>query len=208
VAVITKLVKGFDADYSWKQMSAAAGDYFLVKGAPKGRWSGAGAAELGLEPGLARKAYRQLIAEHLDPRDGETRLGRAPGNAAARAEKLYQEKLAAEPYATLRRQFELRREAAREARQGPPRDDFVVTMTDGEPAAFDAHAGWLRSLLTEGFLIVSGPCLGKINTGVLIFAPSEAARQRIVAREPVTSGGYMRGELRPYRLGLLCGRDG
>ena len=68
---------------------------------------------------MDRKAYRQLIAEHLDPRDGETRLGRAPGNAAARAEALYQEKLAAEPHATLKRQFELRREAAREARQGP-----------------------------------------------------------------------------------------
>jgi hypothetical protein len=28
-----------------------------------------------------------------------------------------------------------------------------------------------------------------------------------VADEPVTSGGYMRGDLRPYRLGLLRGRD-
>jgi uncharacterized protein YciI len=91
----------------------------------------------------------------------------------------------------------------------PPRDDFVATMTDGERAAFEAHATWLRSLLTEGVLIVSGPCLGKINTGVMIFeAPSEDAAQRIVAREPVTSGGYMRGDLRPYRLGLLRGRDG
>ena len=121
MAVITKLVKGFDPDYPWKQMGAAAGDYFVVKGEPRGRWWGSGARELDLEPGseVDRKAYRQLIAEHLDPRDGETRLGRAPGNAAARAEALYQEKLAAEPHATLKRQFELRREAAREARQGP-----------------------------------------------------------------------------------------
>jgi conjugative relaxase-like TrwC/TraI family protein len=121
VAVITKLVKGFDPDYPWKQMGATAGDYFLVKGEPRGRWWGSGAAGLGLEPGseVDRKAYRQLIAEHLDPRDGETRLGRAPGTAAARAEALYREKLKAEPHATFRRQFELRREAAREARQGP-----------------------------------------------------------------------------------------
>jgi hypothetical protein len=121
VAVITKLVKGFDPDYPWKQMGAAAGDYFLVKGELRGRWWGTGAAELGLEPGseVDRKAYRQLIAEHLDPRDGDTCPGRAPGNAAARAEALYQDKLKAEPHATLKRQFELRREAAREARQGP-----------------------------------------------------------------------------------------
>jgi len=91
----------------------------------------------------------------------------------------------------------------------PPRDDFMATMTDGERSAFEAHAAWRRNLLTEGVLIVSGPCLGKINTGVMIFdAPNEDAAQRIIAGEPVTSGGYMRGDLRPYRLGLLRGRDG
>jgi hypothetical protein len=121
VAVITKLVKGFDPDYPFKQQGRWAGDYFDVKGEPLGRWWGSGTAELGLEPGseVDRKTYRLLVAEHLDPRDGETRLGRAPGNAAARAEALYQAKLTAEPHATHKRQFELRREAAREARQGP-----------------------------------------------------------------------------------------
>ena len=91
----------------------------------------------------------------------------------------------------------------------PPRDDFMATMTDAERSAFDAHAGWLRTLLTDGVLIVSGPCLGKVNTGIAIFeAPSEEEARRIVAGEPVTSGGYMRADLRPYRLGLLRGRDG
>ena len=36
MAVITKLVKGFDPNYPWKQMGAAAGGYFLVKGEPRG----------------------------------------------------------------------------------------------------------------------------------------------------------------------------
>ena len=91
----------------------------------------------------------------------------------------------------------------------PPRNDFMATMTAAERSAFDAHAAWLRKLLTDGVLIVSGPCLGQVNTGIAIFeaAGAEAAR-RIVADEPVTSGGYMRGDLRPYRLGLLRGRDG
>jgi uncharacterized protein YciI len=91
----------------------------------------------------------------------------------------------------------------------PLRDDFIATMTDAERAAFEAHASWLRKLLADGVLIAAGPCLGRINTGVAIFeAESEAAAQRIVAEEPVTSGGHMRGDLRPYRLGLLRGRDG
>jgi uncharacterized protein YciI len=90
----------------------------------------------------------------------------------------------------------------------PPRDDFMATMTGAERSSFDAHAAWLRKLLAEGVLILAGPCLGQVNTGIAIFeAPSEQDARRIVADEPVTSVGYMRGELRPYRLGLLRGRD-
>ena len=90
----------------------------------------------------------------------------------------------------------------------PPRDDFIATMTDAERSAFDAHAGWLRALLADGVLIVAGPCLGQVNTGIAIFeAPDAETAQRIVAGEPVTSSGYMRGDLRPYRLGLPRGRD-
>ena len=90
----------------------------------------------------------------------------------------------------------------------PPRDDFIATMTDAERSAFDVHAAWLRTLLADGVLIVAGPCLGQVNTGIAIFeAPDEEAARRVVADEPVTSGGYMDGDLRPYRLGLLRGRD-
>ena len=90
----------------------------------------------------------------------------------------------------------------------PPRDDFIATMTDAERSAFDAHAAWLRELLANVMLIVSGPCLGQVNTGIAIFeAPDEETARRIVAGEPVTSGGHMHGDLRPYRLGLLRGRD-
>ena len=90
----------------------------------------------------------------------------------------------------------------------PPRDDFIATMTDAERSAFGAHAAWLRKLLADGVLIVAGPCLGQVNTGIAIFeAPDEEAARRVVAYEPVTSGGYMDGDLRPYRLGLLRGRD-
>jgi uncharacterized protein YciI len=90
----------------------------------------------------------------------------------------------------------------------PGRDDFIATMTDAERSAFDAHAAWLHGLLDDGVLILAGPCLGQVNTGIAIFeAPDEEAARRVVADEPVTSGGFMRGDLRPYRLGLLRGRD-
>jgi len=90
----------------------------------------------------------------------------------------------------------------------PPRGSFAATITDEEQAAFAAHAQWLRRLLADGALIVSGPCLGPVNTGIVIFeAPDEAAAQRIIAEEPVTHDGVMRGELRPFQVGLLRGRD-
>jgi uncharacterized protein YciI len=90
----------------------------------------------------------------------------------------------------------------------PPRDDFMATMTDAERSAFGAHASWLRGLLAEGVLIAAGPCLGRVNTGIAVFeAPDEETAWRVVADEPVTSAGYMRGDLRAYRLGLLRGRD-
>jgi hypothetical protein len=66
----------------------------------------------------------------------------------------------------------------------------------------------VRGLLAEGVLIAAGPCLGQVNTGIAIFeAPDQEAARRLVADEPVTSGGYMPSDLRPYRLGLLRGRD-
>ena len=90
----------------------------------------------------------------------------------------------------------------------PPRDDFTATMSGAERAAFDAHAAWLRDLLADGRLIAAGPCLGQVNTGIAIFeATSEEEARRIAAGEPVTGGGYMRGDLRPFRLGMLRGRE-
>src|SRR5215469_8395330 len=77
----------------------------------------------------------------------------------------------------------------------PPRDDFMATMTDAERSAFEAHAAWLRGLLAEGVLIAAGRCLGEVSTGIAIFeAPDEETAWRVVADEPVTSAGYMRGD--------------
>ncbi|GAB2443011.1 YciI family protein [Nocardia tengchongensis] len=86
----------------------------------------------------------------------------------------------------------------------PPRDNFIATMTADERSAFAAHRDWLARLDTAGVLLVAGPTLGTVNTGVGIFtADDEASARRIIADEPVTSGGFMRGDLRPIQLGYL-----
>jgi uncharacterized protein YciI len=90
----------------------------------------------------------------------------------------------------------------------PPRDDFAATMTAEEEAVWDVHFERLQRLLAEGVLVLAGPTLGRINTGVTIFeAPDEAAARRILDEDSVIVSGYARGELRPFRVSLLRGRD-
>jgi uncharacterized protein YciI len=91
----------------------------------------------------------------------------------------------------------------------PPRDDFAATMTDEERAVWAVHFERFERMLAQGSLILVGPTLGTINTGLAIFeAPDEAAARRIMDEDPVLAGGYARGELRPFRVSLLRGRDG
>jgi len=38
-------------------------------------------------------------------------------------------------------------------------------------------------------------------------APDEGAARRLMDEDPVIAGGFARGELRPFRVSLLRGRD-
>ena len=90
----------------------------------------------------------------------------------------------------------------------PPRDDFAATMTDEEQAAWAVHFERFQRMLKEGSIILVGPTLGRHNTGIAIFeAPDEATAEAIMQADPVIAGGFARGELRPFRVSLLRGRD-
>jgi uncharacterized protein YciI len=90
----------------------------------------------------------------------------------------------------------------------PPRDDFAATMTDEERAVWGVHFERLERLTAEGVLVLAGPTLGPVNTGILVFeAEDEAAAQRLLDEDPTVAGGFVRGELRPFRVSLLRGRD-
>jgi uncharacterized protein YciI len=90
----------------------------------------------------------------------------------------------------------------------PPREDFAATMTDEERAAWGVHFERLQRLLAEGTLILAGPTLGSVNTGIAVIeAPDEDAARAIMEEDPAIAGGFARGELRPFRVSLLRGRD-
>jgi uncharacterized protein YciI len=90
----------------------------------------------------------------------------------------------------------------------PPRDNFAATMTAEEKAVWGEHFERLQRLLADGQLIMAGPTLGTVNTGLAIFeAPDEAAAREFMETDPVFRSGLAEGELRPFRLSLLRGRD-
>jgi uncharacterized protein YciI len=90
----------------------------------------------------------------------------------------------------------------------PPREDFAETMTDEEEAVWAVHFERFQRALTDGMLILVGPTLGRQNTGIAIFeAEDEVAARRFMDEDPVIAGGFARGELRPFRVSLLRGRD-
>jgi uncharacterized protein YciI len=90
-----------------------------------------------------------------------------------------------------------------------PRDDFAATMTEEEERVWGDHFERLKRLLADGTLILAGPTLGTINTGVAIVeAPDEETARRIMADDPTISSGLATGELRGFRVSLLRGRDG
>jgi uncharacterized protein YciI len=90
----------------------------------------------------------------------------------------------------------------------PPRENFAATMTEAEIETWERHFVRLKKLRDDGILILAGPTLGPINTGITIFeAPDEAAAQKLVDEDPAIVDGFARGELRPFKVSLLRGRE-
>ena len=89
----------------------------------------------------------------------------------------------------------------------PPREDFAATMTDAEKQVWGEHAQRLQRMLDEGVLILAGPTLGTINTGVAVIeAADEETARRIMTEDPTIASGIARGELRPFRASFVRGR--
>ena len=90
----------------------------------------------------------------------------------------------------------------------PPRENVAATMTEEVAGVRKTHSERLRRLYDEGTIILVGPTEGRVNTGIAIFeAPDEKAAREIMNEDPVVKGGFARGELRPFRVFLLRGRD-
>jgi uncharacterized protein YciI len=89
-----------------------------------------------------------------------------------------------------------------------PWEDFAATMTEREQEVWAEHFARLQRLLADGVMILVGPTLGRVNTGIAIFeAPDEESARRLMEEDPAIASGIARGELRPFSVALLRGRD-
>jgi uncharacterized protein YciI len=87
-----------------------------------------------------------------------------------------------------------------------PREHFADTITAEEQAVWGEHVELLQRRLDEGSLILAGPTLGPVNTGICVFeAPDEAAARAYMAEDPTISSGIATGELRAFRASFLRG---
>jgi uncharacterized protein YciI len=90
----------------------------------------------------------------------------------------------------------------------PPREDFAATMTPEEQEVWAVHFARLQRLTAEGTMILAGPTLGPVNTGIAVFeAPDLAAAEKLMNEDPAVASGIATGELRPFVVSLLRGRD-
>jgi len=90
----------------------------------------------------------------------------------------------------------------------PLRDDFAATKTEEERAVWREHSARPQQLREERVVVLPGPTLVTKNTRIVVFeAPDEEAATAIMCGDPAVAGGDASGELRPFRVSLLRGRD-
>ena len=90
----------------------------------------------------------------------------------------------------------------------PPRENFAATMTEEEQAVWSVHWERIQREYQAGRIILVGPTLGPVNTGLCVFeAPDEASARQFMLEDPVFVAGFASPELRPFRVSLVRGRD-
>src|SRR5215212_2514853 len=87
-----------------------------------------------------------------------------------------------------------------------PREDFAATMTEEEQHVWGEHFERLQRLLAEGVLVLAGPTMGRVNTGINVFeAEDEAAARRIMEEDPPSPAASPRASSGPS--GWPCSGD-
>src|SRR5579885_1961067 len=83
------------------------------------------------------------------------------------------------------------------------RPNFIVDMTDAERTTMAEHSAYMKRLLDEGVLILTGPCLDGFGGVAIVEVEGEAAARRVIANDPAVQAGIGTSELHPFRVALM-----
>jgi hypothetical protein len=85
---------------------------------------------------------------------------------------------------------------------------FFSAMAERRTIFVEAEICWADNVFMAEWIYFLHPPRENFAARVTIFeAPDEAAAQKIVDEDPTIAAGFARGELRPFRVSLLRGRD-
>ncbi len=89
----------------------------------------------------------------------------------------------------------------------PPRPTFADDATDTEAAIIGRHFDYLKQQFADGRVLM----IGRVDDArfglALVVASSEGDAQEIMEGDPAISEGVFTGELLPFRLAMITGRD-
>lgn len=84
----------------------------------------------------------------------------------------------------------------------PFRHEFFEQPTAQGEAAMQAHFEYLKQALTQGIVIIAGPCLDE-TFGIVVFrAENEDAAHAFMLNDPSVLSNVMMAELHPLRVSL------
>lgn len=89
----------------------------------------------------------------------------------------------------------------------PPREGFAENATPEENAIIERHVAFLQKMEDEGKLIVAGRIEDARFGIAVIETDNENEAKKIMNNDPAVKEGVFSGELLPFRLALLRGRE-
>jgi uncharacterized protein YciI len=91
----------------------------------------------------------------------------------------------------------------------PVRPTFVHDATKEEGKVMGEHFEYLKKLTAEGKVVLAGPSInGEKTFGLIVVETnSEADARSIMENDPSYKAGIQRGEVLPFTISILRGRD-
>ena len=85
----------------------------------------------------------------------------------------------------------------------PKRPDFLTTLTPGEQATMEKHWDYVKDLIAQGKIIMSGAAIDG-TIGVIIFRVDSAEEaRRYFYNDPAVIAGIGYPELHPFQIGHI-----